>query len=100
MINAYAAKEKSGKFEPYEYDPGALGDHEVEIEVQSSLYKSATASSSLSILMYNLHSVSLYRNYIELTIPYVCSLILYVFLSKVRYYIHKLLFNKMAIGAN
>jgi uncharacterized zinc-type alcohol dehydrogenase-like protein len=35
MINAYAAKEKSGKFEPYEYDPGALGDHEVEIEVHS-----------------------------------------------------------------
>ena len=68
MINAYAAKEKGGKFEPYEYDPGALGDHEVEIEVQSSLYKSATASSSLSILMYNLHSVSLYRNYVELTV--------------------------------
>ena len=35
MINAYAAKEKGGKFEPYEYDPGALGDHEVEIEVHS-----------------------------------------------------------------
>ena len=35
MINAYAAKEKSGKFEPYEYDPGALGDHEVKIEVHS-----------------------------------------------------------------
>ena len=35
MINAYAAKEKGGKFEPYEYDPGTLGDHEVEIEVHS-----------------------------------------------------------------
>ena len=35
MINAYAAKEKGGKFEPYEYDPGALGDHEVKIEVHS-----------------------------------------------------------------
>ena len=35
MINAYAAQEKGGKFTPYQYEPGALGDHEVEIEVHS-----------------------------------------------------------------
>ncbi|MBF0659295.1 NAD(P)-dependent alcohol dehydrogenase [Psychrobacter sp. NG25] len=35
MINAYAAKEKGGEFSPYQYDPGTLGNHEVEIEVHS-----------------------------------------------------------------
>ena len=35
MINAYAAQEKGGKFAPYQYEPGTLGDHEVEIEVHS-----------------------------------------------------------------
>ena len=35
MINAYAATEKGGKFAPYQYEPSALGDHEVEIEVHS-----------------------------------------------------------------
>ena len=35
MINAYAAKEKGGEFTPYQYEPGTLGDHEVEIEIHS-----------------------------------------------------------------
>lgn len=35
MINAYAAKEKGGQLVPYQYEAGALGDHEVEIEVHS-----------------------------------------------------------------
>jgi len=35
MINAYAAKEAGGKLEKFEYDPGALGDDEVEIDVES-----------------------------------------------------------------
>lgn len=33
MIQAYAAKEPGGKLEPFEYDPGALGASQVEIEV-------------------------------------------------------------------
>ncbi len=35
MIHGYAVKEAGGKLEPFEYDPGALGRHEVEIEVES-----------------------------------------------------------------
>ena len=35
MINAYAAKEPGGKLESFEYDPGELGQDEVEIEVES-----------------------------------------------------------------
>lgn len=35
MINAYAAKEPGGKLEAYDYDPGELGQDEVEIEVES-----------------------------------------------------------------
>lgn len=35
MINAYAAMEAGGKFQKYEYDPGALGPHDVEIDVVS-----------------------------------------------------------------
>jgi uncharacterized zinc-type alcohol dehydrogenase-like protein len=34
MIKAYAAFEPSGKLQPFEYDPGALGDHDVEIAVE------------------------------------------------------------------
>ena len=33
MIKAYAAHEAGGEFKPYEYDPGELTEHEVEIEV-------------------------------------------------------------------
>jgi uncharacterized zinc-type alcohol dehydrogenase-like protein len=33
MINAYAAFEPKGELKPFSYDPGALGDHEVEIDV-------------------------------------------------------------------
>jgi alcohol/geraniol dehydrogenase (NADP+) len=33
-IHALAAKEAHGKLEPFSYDPGPLGDEEVEIEVQ------------------------------------------------------------------
>jgi uncharacterized zinc-type alcohol dehydrogenase-like protein len=33
MINAYAATEAGGELTPFEYDPGTLGRHEVEIEV-------------------------------------------------------------------
>lgn len=35
MIKAYAAKEPGGKLEPFEYDPGELGQYEVEIAVES-----------------------------------------------------------------
>ncbi len=34
-IKAYAAQEAGGKFEPFEYDPGELGDEQVEIQVES-----------------------------------------------------------------
>ena len=34
MIKAYAATEPGGKLEPFEYDPGPLGDEQVEIDVQ------------------------------------------------------------------
>ena len=34
MIKAYAAHEPRGKLEAFEYDPGALQAHEVEIDVQ------------------------------------------------------------------
>ena len=34
MIKAYAALEPAGLLQPYEYDPGPLGSHEVEIDVQ------------------------------------------------------------------
>lgn len=33
MIKAYAVMEAGGKLEPFEYDPGPLADHDVEIEV-------------------------------------------------------------------
>nr|CRH07999.1 Alcohol dehydrogenase, Zn-dependent and NAD(P)-binding [Candidatus Magnetococcus massalia] len=33
MIQAYAAKEQGGLLEPFSYDPGPLGSHEVEIDV-------------------------------------------------------------------
>ncbi len=33
-IKAYAVQEPGGKLEPFEYDPGALGSEEVEIDVQ------------------------------------------------------------------
>lgn len=35
MIKAYAALEAGGKLQPFEYDPGPLGPHEVEIDVES-----------------------------------------------------------------
>ena len=34
-INAYAALEAGAKLEPFTYDPGPLGAHEVELEVES-----------------------------------------------------------------
>lgn len=34
MINAYAAHEPGGELKPFSYDPGPLGDHDVEIEVE------------------------------------------------------------------
>jgi len=34
MIKAYAIQEPNGKLEPFEFDPGPLGDHEVEINVE------------------------------------------------------------------
>jgi uncharacterized zinc-type alcohol dehydrogenase-like protein len=34
MITAYAAKQAKGKLEPFQYDPGALGDDQVEIKVE------------------------------------------------------------------
>jgi uncharacterized zinc-type alcohol dehydrogenase-like protein len=34
-IQAYAAKEAGGKLEPYSFDPGVLGEHEVEIKVSA-----------------------------------------------------------------
>lgn len=34
MIKAYAAHEPGGELKPFEYDPGALGDEEVEISVE------------------------------------------------------------------
>ena len=33
MINAYAAFEAKGPLKPFQYDPGALGDFDVEIDV-------------------------------------------------------------------
>lgn len=35
MIKAYAALEAGGKLQPFEYNPGPLGRHEVEIDVES-----------------------------------------------------------------
>lgn len=35
MIKAYAAFEPGGQLQPFEYDPGPLGDNEVEIQVES-----------------------------------------------------------------
>ena len=34
MINAYAASEAGAELKPFEYDPGPIGHHEVEIEVE------------------------------------------------------------------
>lgn len=34
MIHAYAAHEAGGELKPFEYDPGPLGDEEVEIQVE------------------------------------------------------------------
>lgn len=34
MIKAYAAQSAGGKLEPFEYDPGPLSDHDVEIAVE------------------------------------------------------------------
>jgi len=34
MIRAYAAREKGGKLEPFDYDPGILADEDVEIAVK------------------------------------------------------------------
>lgn len=34
MIKALAATEAAGELKPFEYDPGALGDHDVEIAVE------------------------------------------------------------------
>lgn len=34
MIKAYAVHEPKGELKPFEYDPGVLGDNEVEIDVQ------------------------------------------------------------------
>jgi uncharacterized zinc-type alcohol dehydrogenase-like protein len=34
MIKAYAATKPGAELEPFEYDPGTLGDHDVEIDVE------------------------------------------------------------------
>lgn len=34
MIKAYAAQQPGGELQPFEYDPGPLGDHDVEIDVE------------------------------------------------------------------
>ncbi|AOW98818.1 zinc-binding alcohol dehydrogenase [Moorena producens PAL-8-15-08-1] len=34
MIQAYAAHEPGGELKPFEYDPGVLGEQEVEINVE------------------------------------------------------------------
>ncbi|WNO07656.1 NAD(P)-dependent alcohol dehydrogenase [Teredinibacter sp. KSP-S5-2] len=34
MISAYAAKDMGGELQPFEYDPGELGENEVEIDVK------------------------------------------------------------------
>ncbi|PLY00590.1 MAG: alcohol dehydrogenase [Desulfuromonas sp.] len=34
MIKAYAASEAGGELQPFEYDPGDIGPHEVEIDVE------------------------------------------------------------------
>ena len=34
MIKAYAASEPGGKLRPFEYDPGPLGAHDVEIAIE------------------------------------------------------------------
>lgn len=34
MIKAYAAQQAGGELTPFEYDPGPLGDHDVEIDVE------------------------------------------------------------------
>ena len=34
MIKAYAATEPGGELKPFEYDPGPIGDHDVEIDVE------------------------------------------------------------------
>ncbi|NEQ13962.1 alcohol dehydrogenase catalytic domain-containing protein [Moorena sp. SIO3A2] len=34
MIRAYAAHEPGGELKPFEYDPGVLGEEEVEINVE------------------------------------------------------------------
>lgn len=34
MIKAYAAFEPGGKLQPFEYDPGSLGDYDVEIAIE------------------------------------------------------------------
>lgn len=34
MIKAYAALEPGGQLQPFEYDPGPLGDHDVEIAIE------------------------------------------------------------------
>ena len=34
MIKAYAALEAGGELQPFEYDPGPLADHDVEIDVE------------------------------------------------------------------
>jgi uncharacterized zinc-type alcohol dehydrogenase-like protein len=33
MINAYAALEQGGELKPFSFDPGELGEHQVEIDV-------------------------------------------------------------------
>ncbi|MFV2058759.1 MAG: NAD(P)-dependent alcohol dehydrogenase [Thiohalomonadales bacterium] len=34
MINAYAADEPNGTLKPFEYDPGVLAEHDVEIDIE------------------------------------------------------------------
>ncbi len=55
MIRAYAAKQAKAAFEPFEYDPGALGPTDVEIKVSSC----GICHSDLSVLD-NEWGISLY----------------------------------------
>jgi len=46
MINAYAALERGAKLTPYQYDPGLLGEHEVEIECDIAVFVIAISALS------------------------------------------------------
>ena len=52
MIHAYAAKTAGGTLEPFDYDPGALKDKEVEIKVEYCGIGYSDLSSCLNAAIY------------------------------------------------